>query len=215
VYPSTEDPPDERVPADWPGDPLPPNAPTRRIAGLALSTMRSLTDAALLLTWVGLLAIGASGILAGAMGSAFGADFVAGDFPGVTYTPARCADLQEYAPAGTSCNQAAALHHQDETVSYRVGAGLLGALVFGVWFVARRRLAGGAGTLAAGLPQGFVATAGVAMFGIVGLATLALGLDLLVLGPGTGAGADLSAAVVSLIVAGVFATKVYRILAAL
>jgi hypothetical protein len=187
----------------------------RRLVGLAPSTLRSLAGAALLLTWVGLLAIGASGILAAAMGSAFGADFVAGDFPGVTYTPARCADLQEYAAPGTSCNQAAALHHQDETVSYRMGAGLLGALVFGVWFVARRWPVGAASTIGAGLPPGFVATAGLAMFGIVGLATLALGLDLLVLGPGTGAGADLSAAVVSLLVSGIFATKLYRILAAL
>lgn len=186
----------------------------RRFAGLAPSTKRSLADVLLQLAWVGLLAIGASGILAGAMGIAFGADFVAGDFPGVTYTPARCADLQEYAPAGTSCNQAAALHHQDETVSYREGAGLLGALVFVLWFFARGRLAGGTGEVGAGLPPGFVATAGLAMFGVVGLVMLALGLGLLVLGPGTGAGADLSAAIVSLIVAGVFATRLYRTLAA-
>lgn len=184
----------------------------RRLVGPAPSTLRSLAGAALLLTWVGLLAIGASGILAGAMGSAFGADFVAGDFPGVTYTPARCADLQEYAPPGTSCNQAAALHHEDETVSYRVGAGLLGALLLVLWFFARRRLAGGTGESAAGLPPGFIATAGLAMFGVVGLAMLALGLELLVLGPGTGAGADLSAAIASLGVAAVFATKLYRTL---
>lgn len=186
---------------------------TSAVSGkLAPSTKRSLLVALLQLAWVGLLAIGASGIVAGLMGSALGPDFVAGDFPGVTYTPARCADLQEYAPPGTSCNHAAAIHHQDETVSYRMGAGVLGAVVFAVWFVTRRRLAGDAGTASARLPLGFVATAGLAMFGIVGLATLASGLGLLVLGPETGAGADLSAAVVSLIVAGVFATKLHRIL---
>lgn len=208
-----EDSPHDQVPVDRLGDHMRSTPSERRIAGLALSMMRSLAGAALLLTWVGLLAIGTSGILAGAMGSAFGADFVAGDFPGVTYTPARCADLQEYAPAGTSCTQAAALHHQDETVSYRLAAGLLGALVFVVWFFARRRLAGGTGEVAAGLPPGFVATAGLAMFGVVGLVLLALGLGLLVLGPGTGSGGDLSAAIVSLIVAGVFATRLYQILA--
>lgn len=181
---------------------------------LSPRTRRSLVGAVLELTWVGLIAIGASGVIAGAMGSAFGADFVAGDFPGVTYTPARCADLQEYAPPGTSCNHAAAIHHEDETVSYRVGAGVLGALVFGLWFVTRRRLPGDVGTANAGLPPGFVATAGLAMFGIVGLATLASGLGLLVLGTGTGAGADLSAAVVSLIVAGTYATKLHGVLTA-
>jgi hypothetical protein len=174
---------------------------------------RSLLGAVLQLTWVGLLAIAASGIVAGLMDSVLGADFVAGDFPGVTYTPARCADLEEYAPAGTSCNEAAALHHADETVSYRLAAGLPGALLVVVWLVGRRRLTGGTGERDAGLPLGFVATAGAAMFGIVGLALLALGLNLLVLGPGTGAGADLSAAIVSLSVAGVFATKLYRTLA--
>ena len=179
---------------------------------LAPSTKRSLIGALLQLTWAGLLAIGASGVLAGAMDSAFGPDFVAGDFPGVTYTSARCADLQEYAPPGTSCNRAAALHHADETVSYRVGAGVLGVLVFGVWFVTRRRLAGEVGTTSRSLPPGFIATAGLAMFGIVGLATLASGLGLLVLGTDTGAGADLSAAIVSLSVAGAYASKLVRIL---
>lgn len=176
------------------------------------TTRRSLAGAVLELAWVGLIAIGASGVLAGAMGDAFGPDFVAGDFPGVTYTPARCTDLQEYAPQATSCNHAAAIHHLDETVSYRVGAGVLGALVFGVWFMIRRR-ASDVGTASAGLPPGFVATAGVAMFGIVGLATLASGLGLLVLGTATGAGADLSAAIVSLTVAAVFATRLFRVLA--
>jgi hypothetical protein len=179
---------------------------------LAASTKRSLLGALLQLTWVGPLAIGASGVLAGAMGSAFGPDFVAGDFPGVTYTAARCADLQEYAPPGTSCNQAAALHHADETVSYRVGAGVLGVLAFGVRFLTRRHLAGDVGTASTGLPPGFIATAGMAMFGIVGLATLASGLGLLVLGPDTGAGTDLSAAIVSLSVAGAYASKLVRIL---
>src|ERR1700674_2811960 len=210
VHPSTEIPLDAGAPVDGPIDQVRLGGSTRRGTQLAPATKRSLAGVLLLLAWVGLLAIGASGIVAGVMGSVFGADFVAGDFPGVTYTPARCADLQEYAPAGTSCNEAAALHHADETVTDRVAAGVLGTLVFVVWLLARRRFAAGASELGAGLPPGFVATAGLAMFGIVGLATLALGLNLLVLGPGTGAGADLSAAVVSLIVAGVFATKLYR-----
>ena len=46
---------------------------------------------------VGLVAIGVSAILALAMGAAWGAPFVAGDLPGVTYTAERCQDLMEYA----------------------------------------------------------------------------------------------------------------------
>jgi hypothetical protein len=53
------------------------------------------------------------------------------------------------------------------------------------------------------------------LFGGVGLALLAQGLELLALGPSTGEGADLSAGIVSLLVAALFGVGLYRSLAAL
>jgi hypothetical protein len=178
---------------------------------MAASTVRSLALALLFLAWVGFISIGVSGALAAAMQTAFGAGFVAGDVPGVTYTPDRCAELREYAPSGSSCAEAAALHHADETVTYRVAAGVLGAILFAAWFFARRRGA----ARGDGLPPGLLAASGATLFGVVGLALLAQGLELLVLGPATGEGADLSAGIVSLVVAGIFGMSLFRTLARL
>jgi hypothetical protein len=176
---------------------------------LPSTTLRSLALAVLFLAWVGFISIGLSGVVAAGMQAAFGAGFVAGDIPGVTYTPNRCADLQEYAPPGTSCDAAAALHHADETITYRLAAGVLGLLLLALWALLRRSDARRAGQL----PAGLVAGAGSALFGVVGLGLLAQGLELLVLGPNTGEGADLSAGIVSLVVAGAFAISLYRSLA--
>jgi hypothetical protein len=176
---------------------------------MARSTARSLALGVLFLAWVGFVSIGASGVVAAGMQAAFGAGFLAGDLPDVTYTPDRCADLKEYAPSGATCEEAAALHHSDETVTYRLAAGVLGLLLLGVWLVARR-----GARLGSGLPAGMIQGAGAALFGVVGLALLAQGLELLALGPGTGAGADLSAGIVSLAVALAFGIGLYRCLAA-
>jgi hypothetical protein len=166
-------------------------------------TWRALILNAALLTWVGLLAIGASGVVTGAMSAAFGPEFVAGDLPGVTYTPERCAEFQSATPPGTTCAKAAALHHNDEVVGYRVDAGVLGIIVFIGWWIARRRSPAGAGAL----PPGLVSGAGTAMFGVVGLGLAVLGTSMLPIG--SGAGAYLSAGLVSLIVALVFAARLY------
>jgi hypothetical protein len=178
---------------------------------MAPSTIRLVALGALFLAWVGFVSIGVSGVVAAGTQAAFGAGFLAGDLPDVTYTADRCADLKEYAPSSASCEEAAALHHSDETVTYRLAAGVLGLLLLGVWVVARRR----GSQPGDGLPAGMVAAAGCALFGVVGLALLAQGLELLAVGPNAGEGADLSAAVVSLVVAALFAIGLYRSLAAL
>jgi len=177
---------------------------------MAPATVRSLVLGVVFLAWVGFVSIGMSGVVAAGMQAAFGAGFLAGDFPGATYTPDRCADLKEYAPSSATCEEAAALHHSDETVTYRLAAGVLGLLLLGVWLAARRRNVGPG----EGLPAGMVPAVGAALFGVVGLALLAQGLELLALGPGTGEGADLSAGIVSLAVAALFGVGLYRSLAA-
>jgi len=178
---------------------------------VASSTLRSLALGVLFLTWVGFVSIGVSGVLAAGMQAAFGAGFLAGDLPGVTYTADRCAYLKEYAPSSASCAEAAALHHSDETITYRLAAGVLGLPLIGLWVVARRR----GSRRGEGLPAGMVAGAGCALFGVVGLALLAQGLELVAIGPSAGEGADLSAAFVSLAVAVLFAIDLYRSLVAL
>jgi hypothetical protein len=156
-----------------------------------------------MLVWVGLLAIGASGLIAATMNAALGAEFVAGDLPGVTYTADRCADLAEYAPSATSCEQAAAIHHTDEVVTSRIAAGVLGLIALAFWWVVRLRVSKD------DLPHGLVSAMGLSIFGIVGLGLAAVALNALALG-GNGAGGPLSGAIVSLVVALVFGARLVR-----
>ena len=98
-----------------------------------------MASALVLLLAVGLLAIGASGLLSVAFRATLGDRFVAADLPGVTYTAARCRDFEEYHPEQPTCDRAAAAHHADEVESYRIAAGLLGAVVLAGWWLVRRR----------------------------------------------------------------------------
>jgi hypothetical protein len=165
--------------------------------------------AMVLLGGIGLAAIGVSGVVAQGMGMAFGKTFVAGDPPGLSYTPARCADFQEYYPRAPSCADAAVDHHFDETVEYRVAAGALGLLVLGGYWLARtRRPLRPIGLL----PDGFVATIGASLFGLVGGFLVLASLNQLVLGV-DGAGQYLSGGIVSLLVALAFLVSLNRTLA--
>jgi hypothetical protein len=141
------------------------------------------------LSGIGLVAIGVSGLFAEVMGRLWGAAFVAGDPPGSTYTPARCADFQEYFP-GHDCLSAAALHHWGEVVEYRVAAGVLGLLLL----LAYRFLPRGSR-----LPGGAVAALGAILFFAASAALSFDSLNLAVQG-GHGVGASLSAATVASVV---------------
>lgn len=101
---------------------------------LALDVVR----AGWLLSGLGLVAIGVSGVVAELLFHTAGATFVAGDSLGVTYTPARCADFLEYFPDAGDCASAAALHHAGEVVMPRVAAGVLGVLMLAVYQLYRR-----------------------------------------------------------------------------
>ncbi|HEY7222096.1 MAG TPA: hypothetical protein VH561_00510 [Micromonosporaceae bacterium] len=102
------------------------------------SLLRPLFTGAWLLAGIGLVAVGVSGLVAELFGHLGGAHFVAGDLPGVTYTPQRCADYFEYFPNAASCAEAAELHHWGEVVDNRVAAGVLGLLALGVYALVRR-----------------------------------------------------------------------------
>jgi hypothetical protein len=147
---------------------------------------RDLVRPLTLLAAVGLVAVGLSGAIAEVMGRVWGASFVAGDLPGTTYTPARCAYFQEYFPSG-SCLDSAAQHHWGEVVQYRVAAGVLGLLLLVVWRLLPKRRP---------LPRGILTTTAVCVFG---LATLVLAGETLNASGSTayGAGQWLSGAVVA------------------
>jgi hypothetical protein len=154
---------------------------------------------------VGFLAIAASGLVAWGLDAAFGDAFVAGDAPGVTYTAARCADLAEYAPGAGACRAAAAAHHAGEVIEFRVATVVL-ALVAGLAYLGLRRT----GRLGDQAPAAFEPTVGATAFGLAGAGLLVLGADALLLGPDAGAGQYLSAAIVAIPLALVYATRAYH-----
>ncbi|MGZ4129257.1 MAG: hypothetical protein ACXVPR_00330 [Actinomycetota bacterium] len=154
---------------------------------------------------VGFLAIAASGLVAWGLDAMFGDAFVAGDAPGVTYTPARCADFAEYAPAASTCERAAATHHAGEVIEYRI-ATLVFALIAGVAYVGVRRT----GRFRDGAQAAFEPTVGATAFGLAGFGLLALAANQWVLGTDAGAGQFLSAAIVAIPLAVFYAARVYR-----
>jgi hypothetical protein len=147
-------------------------------------------------TWVvgtvGLLTLGLSGALSEAFGRIFGADFVAGDRSGVTYTAARCDDYFEYFPKAGSCGEAAALHHWGEVVDGRVSAGILGVLALLALLFTRRFILRGPSWAA---PFPYVATVLLAALG--GVAVLLGGVSVMEIsfGQTSGTGVNLSDAV--------------------
>lgn len=196
------------------GDPVGLARRLRRSAGWwpRAGALRQLVGTVVLLAGFGLVAVGASGALAGALGGMFGEAFVSGDPPGVTYTPQRCAELHVLASQAVDCAQAAVVHHFDEIVFQRVDAGILGVLVVGVsWLV--RRLTGRRGDPPAPpsrLPDGFVPVAGAALFGVGALASLGLGAAQLLAGLSDGVGELLATGTVSLVAFVGFAVPLLR-----
>lgn len=194
-----------------------PRAVARRFAPPRLRVPRpalaEMASALVLLLAVGLLAIGASGLLSVAFRATLGDRFVAADLPGVTYTAARCRDFEEYHPEQPTCDRAAAAHHADEVESYRMAAGLLGAIVLAGWWLVRRRQRRRDEASVAWMPEEMVPLVGLIVFGGAALGLGVQAANALALDAGNGgAGQWLSAAVVSSIVALAFGREVLRAL---
>ena len=169
-----------------------------------------LARAAVLLGGVGLVAIGASGLVAELLGRLFGAGFVAGDLPGMTYTAERCAEFLEYFPDAGGCAQAAALHHWGEVVEYRVAVGVVGAFVLGAYLLWRRRPDRQDPRYLGVLPDGFSATVATSLYGVAAAALALLSLDSFLVADGDGTGQWLSAAIVAAAMAAVYGVSLYR-----
>ncbi len=176
----------------------------RRIVAEVEDHRRELLGTLVLLAGIGLVAIGISGVLALGLRATVGADYVAADPPGVTYTATRCADFLEYHPEARTCEAAAAAHHADEVADYRIAAGILGAALLGGRWLARRRGRHAAAEVS-WLPSEFVPIVGLSLFGVAA-AALAVQTLAASIGPAAGgAGQWLSAAVVSAVAAAIFA----------
>lgn len=170
-----------------------------RVEGWRLSrdVLRQLVSVCVFVGAVGMVAIGASAVLAVGARVAFGMPFVSGDADGVTYTAARCADLRDYHPEAATCEAAATLHHYDEVVTYRLAAGVLGLVVLLGWALVTRRRRRAVGTAWPSLPPGFAATVGTALSGICALALLGTGGGQLLTRDTHGAGGSLSAGILA------------------
>jgi hypothetical protein len=144
----------------------------------------------------GMLAVGASGVIAGLFRATLGDRFVSGDLPGVSYTAARCADFFEYAPSARTCLDAAASHHADEVVINRVAIGVLGLIALAAYLMMRRRW-GGIVRADGSLPAGFAPGIGTALFGLAAAVLSLASFSALLVGRIDGGGQYLSAALVA------------------
>ena len=145
---------------------------------------------------LGLVAVGASGLVAEVFGRVFGPEFVAGDGPGVTYTAARCAEYLRLFPGAADCAGAAATDHWGEVVQFRVLAGVLGLLALATFGLARRRTAFGGAAWRP--PRGAVAVPLGALFAVGGAGLTGISLMQLAYGDRDMLGANLSAGIVAL-----------------
>ena len=179
--------------------PVPPAAVATELARVAV-----------VLGGIGLVAIGASGLVAELLGRLFGPAFVAGDLPGMTYTAQRCAEFLEYFPDAGGCEQAAALHHWGEVVEYRVAVGVVGAAVLGAYLLWRRRPDRKDPRYLGVLPDGFSATVATSLYGVAAAALALLSLDAFLVADGAGTGQWLSAAIVAAAMAAVYGVSLYR-----
>jgi hypothetical protein len=182
---------------------------SRRLAPVPpMAVIGELLRTATVLGAVALVAMGVSGVIAELLGRLFGAAFVAGDLPGTTYTPDRCADFLEYFPRAGNCERAAALHHWGEVVQYRAAAGVLGLLVLAGYALWRRRRR--EPRYLGVLPDGFSATVATSLYGLAAAALLLLTLNAAVGGHDSGSGQWLSAGVVALAMAAGYGAALYR-----
>ena len=172
------------------------------------SLLRQLAFAAFFLGSIGMLAVGVSGVVAAGMHAAWGPRFVAGDLPDVTYTPQRCAELAALAPLSPSCLVAAARHHTTEVETYRIAAGMVGAVGVAVCVLFRRRRSAFADVSA--LPHGLVPAIGATVFGVATLALIAQAMQGIGWHTTAGLGQWLSAAIVSAACAAVFTVELLR-----
>lgn len=176
----------------------------RRVPALAVAA--DLVMSAWLLAWVGLVAIGASGLAAKVMNATLGPRFVGAAPGGTTFPGAACRYWLANIPSAHGCAQAAMLETSADAVTLRLLGGLAGIVLLLGYYLVRRRWPG------AVLPDGFVPTVAVSLFGLAGLGLAWLAANHGVVGVAAGPGFYLSGAITSLAAAAAFVPSLRRTL---
>ncbi|MFI5064531.1 MAG: permease prefix domain 1-containing protein [Streptosporangiales bacterium] len=182
----------------------------RRMPSLAV--LADLVMSAWKLGSIGLLAVGASGLVVAVMNRLFGRPFVGAVAPGTKLPAADCQYWLSIWPHAHSCAQAYMLESSSDAVTLRGAAGLLGLVLLAGYLLARR-LTARRGWSPGILPDGFTPAIAVSLFGVAGLGLgwLALmhGGGLVAFGGITGPGFYLSGAIVALIMAAAFGRSLH------
>ncbi len=177
---------------------------TKRFPRLAV--FRELVMSGWLLGSVGLVAVGASGVVAAVMNRLLGREFVGGA-PAVARFPASaCQHFLAVQPTAHTCAQAAMLESSADAVSLRLLAGVVGLVLLGGYYLVRRV------RFRSALPDGFVPVVAVSVFGVAGLGLSYLSANNAVIGIRSGPGSYLSGAIVALGVAGAYLLPLRRTL---
>ena len=153
---------------------------------------------------IGAIAVGLSGAVAALVYWIGGAGAIAPAPHAGDLTAANRSRWIGLAP-GSSCRAAAISDWANETVSYRIALGVLGAIALAIYFVLSRRLGSRPG-LAPVVTESIATT----LFVFAAVATLGLGIDSIVINSGSGAGQWLSATPVAVAAAAVFGTRLVR-----
>jgi hypothetical protein len=171
----------------------------------SLAVLRDVAMAAWRLGAIGLVAVGASGLIAWVMNAAFGRSFVGGAPGAIRYPAADCRRWLGLWPHAHNCARALMLEHSSDAVTLRLAAGVLGLAALAAYHLARRQPRDL-------LPDSFTPTVAMTLFGAagLGLAVLATAHS-----PGVntvGPGWYLSGALVALVMAVAYALQLNRTL---
>ncbi|MBO0776481.1 MAG: hypothetical protein J2P34_09210 [Actinobacteria bacterium] len=160
--------------------------------------LTGLAAAAWQLVSIGLLAVGASGLVAAVMNHSLGRQFVGGTPSAAGLSAADCRYYLAGWPSAHSCAQAWMQEISSDAVTLRVIAGLAGLVMFAGYLLARR-------WLPRALPPGFVPTVAVTVFGTAGAGLAWLAIAGRAAGVSNGPGYYASGALAALVVAAAFA----------
>ena len=169
---------------------------------------REFLTTGLLLGGTGAVAVGISGVIAAVVRLVWGGRALVDVVPGQTLAAADCVRWLAADPAAPTCRDAAVADWVWEVIGYRIVLGVLGAVALAGYVLLRRRWT--RRNEWAVLPASVSDTIAVVLFGIATAWTLALGVDVIVVNAGNGAGQWLSATPVALAAAAVFAVRLIR-----
>jgi hypothetical protein len=142
--------------------------------------LRQLAASTVLLSGVGAVAVGVSGVFAAVVRAVGGSRALVDVRPGQVLNPTDCTRWLALDPTAGTCRAAAVADWADETVYYRLALGLVGLLVLAIGYWLRR------GRSTSRLAVTVRDTVGLAAFGLAAAATLLLGIDTVVRGGGAG-----------------------------